>query len=200
MMPAMKPAFSLCVYCGSRPGIDSLHTTVAEGVGHWIGQQGGQLVYGGGRTGLMGTVATATREAGGRVVGIIPKSLVDRELANTLCDELHVVDTMHERKAMMSQRADAFVALPGGIGTFEELFEIWTWRQLGYHDKPIGLLNVAGYYDQLLSFLQHSVGAGFMGEWQMDLIRSGDEPIGLLQALIDDAARNPKGDKLAEVL
>ena len=196
----MNPAFSICVYCGSRPGERPEFTEAAQAVGRWIGERGGQLVYGGGRTGLMGTVAESTRAAGGRVVGIIPKALVDRELANTLCDELHVVDTMHERKAMMGERADAFLTLPGGIGTFEELFEMWTWRQLGYHDKPVGILNVAAYYDGLLAFLAHSVKEGFMGTWQMGLIRSGDESAALLQALVDEAGRHPKGDTLADVV
>jgi uncharacterized protein (TIGR00730 family) len=196
----MTPRFSICVYCGSRPGERPEFTGVAQAVGRWIGERGGQLVYGGGRTGLMGTVAEATRSAGGRVVGIIPKALVDRELANPLCDELHIVDTMHERKAMMGERADAFIALPGGIGTFEELFEIWTWRQLGYHDKPVGILNVAGYYAGLLEFLDHSVREGFMGEWQMGLIRAADEAPVLLEALVEEAGRHPRGDKLAEVL
>ena len=173
---------------------------MAQAVGHWIGERGGQLVYGGGRTGLMGTVADATREAGGRVVGIIPQALVDRELANQLSDELHVVQTMHERKAMMGERADAFVALAGGIGTFEELFEIWTWRQLGYHDKPVGILNTAGYYDSMLAFLAQSVREGFMGDWQMGLVRSGTEPATLLEELLEEARRHPRGDKLAEVL
>jgi uncharacterized protein (TIGR00730 family) len=196
----MTPTFSICVYCGSRPGERQEFSAVAQSVGRWIGERGGQLVYGGGRTGLMGTVAEATRTAGGRVVGIIPKALVDKELANPLCDELHVVDTMHERKAMMGERADAFIALPGGIGTFEELFEIWTWRQLGYHDKPIGILDVAGYYAGLLDFLAHSVREGFMGEWQMGLIRSGDQAAALLEALVEEAGRHSRGDKLAEVL
>ena len=199
-MFSMTPKFSLCVYCGSRPGERDAFSEAAVAVGRWIGEAGGQLVYGGGRTGLMGTVAQATREAGGRVVGIIPRALVDRELANTLCDELHVVDTMHERKAMMGERADAFVALPGGIGTFEELFEIWTWRQLGYHNKPVGILNVAGYYDAMLAFLAHGVREGFMGDWQMDLIRSGTEVQPLLGALHDEARRHPGADKLAEVI
>ena len=107
---------------------------------------------------------------------------------------------MHERKAMMGERADAFVALPGGIGTFEELFEIWTWRQLGYHDKPTGILNTAGYYDGLLGFLAHSVREGFMGEWQMDLVRTGGDSTALLEALVEESRRHPRGDKLAEVL
>lgn len=188
----------MCVYCGSRPGERPEFAAAAIAVGQWIGNQGGQLVYGGGRTGLMGTVAEATRAAGGRVVGIIPKALVDRELANTLCDELHVVDTMHERKAMMGERADVFIALPGGIGTFEELFEIWTWRQLGYHDKPVGILNVAGYYDGLLSFLAHSVREGFMGEWQMDLMHTSSAPEALLDWLLDHRGSHGQPGLLAK--
>lgn len=198
-MPTPNP-FSLCVYCGSRPGEGTAYAETARIVGRWIGGQGGQLVYGGGRTGLMGIVAEATREAGGRVVGIIPQALVDREVANTLCDELHVVQTMHERKAMMGERADAFIALPGGIGTFEELFEIWTWRQLGYHDKPVGILNSSGYYAGMLSFLRNSVQAGFMGDWQMDLVRTGDEPLPLLEALRAEAAHGTGDDRLAQNL
>ena len=195
-----KPAFSICVYCGSRAGRHPVHTAAAEAVGRWIGQRGGELVYGGGRTGLMGTVADATRAAGGRVVGIIPTVLVDKEVADPLCDELHVVATMHERKAMMGERADAFIALSGGIGTFEELFEIWTWRQLGYHDKPIGILNVAGYYDRMLDFVAHGVREGFMNDWQMELVQVGDEPHALLAALIAQVPRHPSGDRLSEVL
>lgn len=178
-----EPAFSLCVYCGSRPGENPLFADAARAVGAWIGQNGGQLVYGGGSGGLMGTVARATAEAGGRVVGVIPQSLVDREFANRDCDELHIVQTMHERKALMAERSGAFLALPGGIGTFEELFEVWTWRQLGYHAKPIGLLNVAGYYDALLAFLQSSVASGFMGPWQMDLVDAADDAAALLGRL-----------------
>ncbi|GER10571.1 LOG family protein [Variovorax boronicumulans] len=196
----MTPEFSICVYCGSRPGERPEFSQAAQAVGQWIGSHNGQLVYGGGRTGLMGTVAEATRQAGGRVVGIIPKALVDKELANPLCDELHVVDTMHERKAMMGERADAFLAMAGGIGTFEELFEIWTWRQLGYHDKPTGILNTAGYYDGLLNFLAHSVREGFMGEWQMDLVRTGTDVHELLTALRAEVPLHPRDDKLSENL
>ena len=199
-MTTSSPSFSLCVYCGSRPGEGEVYLDAARAVGQWIGQQRGQLVYGGGRTGLMGTVAEATRLAGGRVVGIIQKELADKEPANTLSDELHIVQTMHERKAMMGARADAFVALAGGIGTFEELFEIWTWRQLGYHDKPTGILNTAGYYDGLLHFLGQSVREGFMGDWQMNLVRTGTDPVELLQALRDEAQRHPGGDRLAQVV
>ena len=147
----MNPAFSLCVYCGSRPGVLSQYSEVAQEVGRWIAQHDGQLVYGGGHNGLMGALADATLEAGGRVVGIIPQALVDKEYAHRGCTELRIVADMHERKHMMAERADAFLALPGGIGTLEEFFEVWTWRQLGYHNKPVGLLNLAGYYDSLLA-------------------------------------------------
>ena len=188
------------MYCGSRPGDNPAYTQVAQAVGQWIGAHQGQLVYGGGRSGLMGTVAEATRLAGGRVVGVIPQALVDKELANRQCDELHIVQTMHERKAMMAERSDAFLALPGGIGTFEELFEVWTWRQLGYHDKPLGLLNVAGYYDGLLGFLQTSVASGFMGEWQMGLLHSGSDASELLQSLVEQAGTNARQIPLRSVI
>ena len=182
-----EPAFSVCVYCGSRPGNDPVYAEAARATGQWIGEHGGQLVYGGGRNGLMGIVAEATQAAGGRVVGIIPKALVDLEQANTHCDELHVVDTMHERKALMADRSDAFIALPGGIGTFEELFEVWTWRQLRYHDKAIGVLNVAGYYDALLVFLANSVRAGFMSEAQMTLFKTDTAVEPLMRAVVQAA-------------
>lgn len=182
--PAPSPAFSLCVYCGSRPGATPAYADVARQVGQWIGQHGGQLVYGGGRGGLMGVVADATLAAGGRVIGVIPRALVDREHAHRGCTELHVVDTMHERKRLMAEHADAFLALPGGIGTFEEFFETWTWRQLGYHDKPIGLLNQDGYYDALLAFVRHSVASGFMDGSQMQLMQTGSQWQPLLQSLV----------------
>lgn len=195
-----EPAFSVCVYCGSRPGENPAFAEAAKAVGTWIGRHGGQLVYGGGRSGLMGTVAEATRQAGGRVVGVIPQALVDKELANRQCDELHIVQTMHERKAMMAERSDAFIALPGGIGTFEELFEVWTWRQLGYHDKPLGLLNVAGYYDGLVGFLNHSVASGFMGEWQMGLLHASADAEALLRTLVQSAGPDHAAVPLRDVI
>lgn len=179
-----KPIFSLCVYCGSKPGTNPLFTEAAIEVGQWIAKHGGQLVYGGGSGGLMGIVANATLAAGGHVVGIIPKALVEKEWAHHGCTELHIVDNMHDRKRMMAERADAFVALPGGIGTLEELFEVWTWRQLGYHDKPVGLLNTAGYYDGMLDFLQNAVNSQFMGDWQMRLIQVRNSAPELLSALV----------------
>lgn len=195
-----EPAFSVCVYCGSRPGESADFARAATAVGQWIGSHGGQLVYGGGRSGLMGTVAEATRLAGGRVVGVIPQALVDKELANRQCDELHIVQTMHERKAMMAERSNAFLALPGGIGTFEELFEVWTWRQLGYHDKPLGLLNVGGYYDGLLAFLQSSVTSGFMGNWQMDLLHTAADSDALLRTLVEAAGLSQEQIPLRSVI
>ena len=132
-------------------------------------------------------VADATLAAGGSVVGVIPQALVEPGSRPPGCTELHVVDTMHERKRMMAERADVFLALPGGIGTFEELFEVWTWRQLGYHDKPIGMLNSDGYFDALLAFLRASVQQQFMNDWQMDLVRVGPRPGELLPALVQAA-------------
>ena len=176
-------AFSVCVYLGSRQGDNPLFTEAAQAVGRWIGRHGGQLVYGGGRSGLMGTVAEATRLAGGRVVGIIPQALVDKELANQLCDELHVVTSMHERKAMMAERSDAFLALPGGIGTLEELFEVWTWRHLGYHDKPVALLDTQGHWQPLLAFMRATQAAGFVDADQMAMLQTHGEPAALMTAL-----------------
>lgn len=182
-----NPNFSVCVYCGSRPGVEQAYAQTAREVGQWIAKRGGQLVYGGGHNGLMGIVADAALEAGGRVVGVIPKALVEKEYAHRGCTELHVVDNMHERKRLMAERADAFLALPGGIGTLEEFFEVWTWRQLGYHDKPVGLLNQNGYYDQMLGFLAHSTAQGFMGEWQMNLVQVSSQPAQLLADLVQSA-------------
>jgi uncharacterized protein (TIGR00730 family) len=183
----MSPAFSICVYCGSRPGTEPAFAEAARQVGLWIAQNKGQLVYGGGHNGLMGMMADACLQAGGRVVGVIPKALVEKEWAHSGCSELHVVENMHERKSLMAERADAFLAMPGGIGTFEEFFEVWTWRQLGYHDKPVGLLNIKGYYDNLLAFLSTSVQQGFMNAEQMQLIRSGTNTELLLKSLVTEA-------------
>ena len=187
----MSPAFSICVYCGSRPGTEPAFAEAAREVGLWIAQNKGQLVYGGGHNGLMGMMADACLQAGGRVVGVIPKALVEKEWAHSGCSELHVVENMHERKRLMAERADAFLAMPGGIGTFEEFFEVWTWRQLGYHDKPVGLLNIQGYYDKLLAFLSTSVQQGFMNAEQMQLIRSGTNTELLLQSLVTEAGLAP---------
>ena len=186
------PNFSVCVYCGSRPGTQPAFAYAAGEVGRWIGEHGGQLVYGGGKNGLMGIVAQATLDAGGTVVGVMPHGLVEREWANTDCTELIVVDTMHQRKAIMAERADAFLALPGGIGTFEELFEIWTLKQLGYIDKPIGLLSVNGYYDKLVEFMAESTNEGFVSDWQMDMLRVDAETEPLLQYLLETSGKGTR--------
>jgi uncharacterized protein (TIGR00730 family) len=183
-----RTPLSLCVYCGSRAGSEAAYADAAEAVGRWIGRLGWQLVYGGGRAGLMGRVADAALNAGARVVGVIPESLMARELGHPGLAELHVVQTMHQRKQMMAERSDAFLALPGGLGTLEELFEVWTWRQLGYHDKPLGLLNVGGYYDTLIEFLGQTEQHGFVSAMQRGLLEIGDEPPALLQRLGELAA------------
>lgn len=152
---------SICVFCGSSLGNDPIYQQIAQATGLAIAQQGQTLVYGGGRSGLMGVVADSAIVAGGQVIGIIPQALVDRELAHTGLTELYVVNDMHERKTKMAELADAFVALPGGAGTMEEIFEQWTWNQLGIHQKPCAFLNVEGFYDGLIQTIQDSVDRGF---------------------------------------
>jgi len=176
---------SVCVYCGSRHGNRPAYAAAARAMGTVIGAKGWQLVYGGGKVGLMGELADAALASGGRVIGVIPESLKMAEVGHLGLHELHVVPTMHVRKQMMAERADVFIALPGGIGTLEELYEVWTWRQLGYHDQPIGLLNVDGYYDSLLAFMKHSVEEGFLSARQHDLVRVGTSPADLLAELAD---------------
>ncbi len=179
----MSAPLSVCVYCGSRDGASPAYARAATAVGSAIAKRGWQLVYGGGRAGLMGRVADAALAAGGRVVGVIPRTLMDREVGHAGLTELHVVDTMHQRKRLMAERSDAFIALPGGIGTFEELFEVWTWRQLGYHDKPVGLLNVEGYYDALLGFLGQTVAGGFVAPQQHALLEVASDAETLLELI-----------------
>jgi uncharacterized protein (TIGR00730 family) len=184
---------NICVYCGSRHGARPAYTAAAQALGAAIGSRGWQLVYGGGKVGLMGEVADATLAAGGRVIGVIPETLKAREVEHRGLTELHVVPDMHQRKKMMAERADVFIALPGGIGTLEELYEVWTWRQLGYHDQPIGLLNVEGYYDDLLRFMDRSVSEGFLSPHQQQNLQVGTEPEALLELLAAQArqARGP---------
>lgn len=157
------------------------------------------MIYGGGRVGLMGAVADAALAAGASVIGVIPESLMRLEVGHPGLTELLVVRTMHERKQAMAERADAFVALPGGIGTFEELFEVWTWRHLGYHQNPIGLLDVNGYYDPLMSFLDRTVAEGFVNEAQMSMLMRHDNPAALLdglEAAARTARRSPDLDRI----
>jgi uncharacterized protein (TIGR00730 family) len=195
----MTPKFSLCVYCGSRAGADPRFAQVAAEVGRWIGLHGGQLVYGGGNNGLMGILADAALAAGARVVGVIPHSMVEREWAKRDCTELHVVDNMHQRKSLMAERADAFLALPGGIGTFEEFFEAWSWRMLNFHQKPVALLDQDGYYQPLLQFLQQSIRHGFMNAAQMDLLTVGDEPASLLPRLVQAAGLDARPVDISQI-
>jgi uncharacterized protein (TIGR00730 family) len=145
----------VCVYCGSATGANPAHRDAAEKLGVLLATRGIGLVYGGGNVGLMGVIADAALRAGGEVIGVIPGALMDKELGHTGVTKLHVVASMHERKQLMADLSDGFIALPGGIGTLEEFFETLTWLQLGFHNKPVGLLNVAGFYEHLLTFLRH---------------------------------------------
>jgi uncharacterized protein (TIGR00730 family) len=173
----------ICVFCGSSPGRRPEYAEAAAAMGALLAARGLTLVYGGGRVGLMGAVADAVLAAGGRVVGVIPEAIATKEVAHRGVTELHVVPSMHARKALMAELADAFIALPGGFGTFEELFEIVTWAQLGIHAKPLGLLNVAGYFDGLKAMVDHAAGEGFIDADQRDLIAQAAEPEALLALL-----------------
>jgi uncharacterized protein (TIGR00730 family) len=156
--------FRICVYCGSSEGTDPVFRSAALELGQKLAALGVGLVYGGGGSGLMGAVADAVMEGGGEVIGIIPKLLIEREHEHRGLTHLHEVETMHQRKQRMADLSDAYIALPGGIGTLEELIEIFTWQQLGYHEKPVAILNVEGFYDPLLAFLSQMVEKGFMTE------------------------------------
>jgi uncharacterized protein (TIGR00730 family) len=174
---------SVCIFCGSNPGERPEYRAAAVELAERLARSGRRVVYGGARVGIMGAVADAALAAGGEVVGVIPEALVSREVAHRGLTELLVVDSMHTRKATMSALSDAFVVLPGGLGTLEELFEVWTWAQLGIHDKPIGLLDVAGYWQPLESFLDHAVAEGFVRAPHRDLVFLEDEPEALLTRL-----------------
>jgi uncharacterized protein (TIGR00730 family) len=174
---------AVCVYCGSRPGSRPLYTDAVERTARVLVRQGITVVYGGASVGTMGQLADAALDAGGRVVGVIPKQLVEKEVAHPGLTVLHTVDSMHDRKALMSEQADAFIALPGGLGTLEELFEMWTWSQLGIHRKPIGLLNVDGYYDRLIDFLDHAVEEGFVRPAHRAHVFVGSDPETLVRTL-----------------
>ena len=174
---------SVCLFCGSSPGERGEYVEAAREFGALLARRGVALVYGGARRGLMGAAADAALAEGGRVVGIIPHGLWAREIAHTGLSELLVVETMHERKALLSDRADAFVMLPGGAGTLEEFFEAWTWAQLGIHAKPCGVLNVAGYYDPLLAMLDHMVAERFVPGAHRDMIVVDERPARLLARL-----------------
>lgn len=178
---------SVAVFCGARHGNRPEYTAAARELGAELAKRDLTLVYGGGHVGLMGVVADACLAAGGKVVGVIPQFMVERELAMHGLTELHVTDSMHTRKAMMAERADAFIALSGGFGTMDELFEILTWRQIGLHDKPIGLLNTQQYYSGLISFLTRAVEDGFIGDTESTFLQLADTPA----TLLDDLALLP---------
>lgn len=196
---ASPTSFTVCVYCGARHGSNPAYTAAARALGQAIGERGWQLVYGGGKVGLMGEVADAALAAGARVVGVIPQTLQQLEVGHPGLHELHVVPTMHVRKQMMAERAQVFIALPGGIGTLEELFEVWTWRQLKYHDQPIGLLNIEGYYDALLAFMQHTVAQGFLSVPQHEVLQVGLDPVELLLRLAAQAGASMAQDDYSRI-
>ncbi|TLP74994.1 TIGR00730 family Rossman fold protein [Pseudomonas nitroreducens] len=174
---------SICVFCGASPGATPIYQEAAEALGRHLAENGIQLIYGGGAVGLMGMVANAALAAGGEVIGIIPQSLKDAEVGHSGLTRLEVVDGMHARKARMAELSDAFIALPGGLGTLEELFEVWTWGQLGYHAKPLGLLEVNGFFDPLLTFLDHLVQERFVRQPHRDMLQRAASPAELVSAL-----------------
>lgn len=171
----------ICVFCGSSTGSNPVYTSAARDLGQHLVSRGVGLVYGGGSVGLMGVLADSMLQSGGSVTGVIPHALWQREVGHRGLTEVHIVDTMHERKQMMAELADGFVALPGGLGTFEEIFEIWTWAQLGLHSKPLGFLNVSGFYTPLLEFLDGAVGEGFVRPQFRDLAIVESDPLRMLE-------------------
>jgi uncharacterized protein (TIGR00730 family) len=185
----------LCVFCGSSKGTNPVYADAARRLGEQMAARGLGLVYGGGHIGLMGILADAVLAGGGEAIGVIPRALVERELAHGRLTVLHVVDTMHQRKALMADLADGFAALPGGFGTGDELFEILTWAQLGLHGKPIGLLNTAGFFDPLLAWLDRGVSEGFLRSEHRTLLHVADEEDALLRVLVEalPARRGPQG-------
>jgi len=178
---------AICVFCGSSPGLRAEYAEAARALGSLLARRGITLVYGGSDVGLMKIVADACLEAGGQVIGVIPRTLVDREIAHRGLTKLHVVESMHERKALMADLSDAFIALPGGFGTFDEFFEILTWAHLGLHAKPCALVNTAGYFDLLLAMADHAVAEGMLrpsARAAMLCASSGQEVVDLLSRLV----------------
>ena len=190
---------SICVFCGSAKGSSPLYAEAAALLGREIADRGLALIYGGGNVGTMGVLAAAAMEAGGSVTGIIPKKL-NALVGHLNLTELVVVEDMHERKALMQERSDAFIALPGGIGTMEELFEVWTWRYIGYHRKPVGLLNIAGFYGQLLVFMEHMVREGFLDRAILADLCVASTAAGILDLVeVKASAEDPVPMKLPEL-
>lgn len=176
---------SICVYCGSNPGRLAAYTNAACLLAKSLVNHNIRLIYGGASIGIMGMVADKVLELGGEVIGVIPQALSHKEVAHPNLTELHITHTMHERKMLMAELADGFIALPGGIGTLEELFEIWTWAQLGFHNKPLGLLNVAGYYDALISFLDHITEQQFLKPRHQKMLMVESHPEQLLKRFLN---------------
>jgi uncharacterized protein (TIGR00730 family) len=175
----------ICVFCGSHRGARPLYVKYAQRLGATLARRGLGLVYGGGRVGLMGVLADAVLQEGGRVIGVIPERLASKEISHDGLTELHVVADMHERKALMARFSTAFLTMPGGVGTFEEFFEVLSWATLNLHAKPMGLLNVAGYFDPMLRLLEHAVAEGFAKAEHLDLLRVSDNPEALVESLLD---------------
>lgn len=173
----------ICIFSGSNPGRLGIYTEAATALGTALAKAGIGVVYGGASVGLMGAVADSALAAGGEVIGVIPQSLVAKELSHKGLTELHVTASMHERKAMMADLSDGFIALPGGVGTLEELFEIWTWAQLGFHKKGVGVLNIGGFYDPLITFLDHVAGERFMQPSHRGMLLVEDAPEKMIAAL-----------------
>ncbi len=190
---------SICVFCGSSLGNDPIYKQIAQATGQAIAEQGLTLIYGGGRSGLMGVVADSAIKAGGQVIGVIPNALVDRELAHTGLTALHVVNDMHERKTKMAELADAFIALPGGAGTLEEIFEQWTWSQLGIHQKPCAFLNIDGFYDGVIQTIQDSVNRGFSQARFVEKLIVADNIGDILKAFTAYEPAIPKWMSTAEI-
>jgi uncharacterized protein (TIGR00730 family) len=174
---------AVCVYCGSSNGAKPVYAEAARAFGRALVDANLALVYGGGKVGLMGIIADTVMAAGGRAIGVIPELLVDKEIGHHGLTELHVVPDMHHRKKMMADLSDAFVALPGGAGTLEELFEMYTWAQLGYHRKPVGVLNIERFYDPLIAMLEHTVSEGFMQRAYFDTLQIESDPVALIGKL-----------------
>jgi uncharacterized protein (TIGR00730 family) len=193
MLGGVPELSSICVFCGSNAGARPAYVEMAEAVGRGLAQRGVRVVYGGARVGMMRALADAARSAGGDVVGVIPQAIFDREIGHTGLDDLRVVGSMHERKALMAELSDAFIALPGGVGTLEELFEVYTWAQLGIHEKPLGLLDVGGYYRPLVAFLDHAVREQFVRPSTRSMLAVGEDLDDLLAAF--EAWRPPTEHK-----
>jgi uncharacterized protein (TIGR00730 family) len=174
---------AVCVYCGSSTGSSPVYAEAARAFGRALVAADLELVYGGGKVGLMGVIADEVMARGGRAIGVIPELLVDKEVGHNGLSELHIVPDMHHRKKMMADLSDAFVALPGGAGTLEELFEVYTWAQLGYHHKPVAVLNVNGFYDPLIALLKHTIDEGFMRQTYYDLLQVDSDPVALIDKL-----------------